>query len=110
MNLPEGTPREIAHAIRGGSYRFTAHAEHEREVDSIYVSEIEKAFGLARPEILEDYPEDPRGHSVLALGFTRAGKPLHAVIGISNSGIAILVTIYRPNPRSWDNWRRRKNP
>ena len=110
MSAAERASRGIARAVRNGSYRITAHAEQEREADAIAISEIDEAFGLAGPDILEDYPEDPRGHSVLVLGYTRAGKPLHAVIGISRLDLVIFVTIYRPNPRSWDNWRRRKNP
>jgi len=30
-------------------------------------------------EIIEDYPEDARGHSCLILGFGEEGRPIHVV-------------------------------
>ena len=69
-----------------GRYRLTLHAEEERD---------------------EDYSDDPRGHSTLVLAFTKAGEPLHAVWSI-HENIAILITIYRPDPKLWTNWRKRK--
>ena len=85
-------------AVRAGRYRLTLHAEAEREGDTIAVTEIEEAFGSESPELLEEYPHDPRGPSVLLLGFTRAGNPLHAVVATSVAYIAVFVTLYRPDP------------
>ena len=93
--------------IKAGRYRVTLHAEQERDADQILTSEIEKAFTDRESVILEDYPDDPRGHSALVLGFTRVIAPLHGVWSI-HENTAILVTIYRPDPRLWTNWRKRK--
>jgi hypothetical protein len=65
--------------IKAGRYRVTLHAEQERDADQILKSEIEEAFTDRESVILEDYPEDPRGHSTLVLGFTKAIEPLHGV-------------------------------
>ena len=93
--------------IKAGRYRVTLHAEQERDADQILMSEIEEAFTDRESVILEDYPNDPRGHSALVLGFTKMMEPLHGVWSIHEK-TAILVTIYRPDPRLWTNWRKRK--
>lgn len=94
-------------SIRDGAYRFTLHAEEERDADSVSIREFEEAFGFQHLELLENYPDDPRGQSALFLGFTRMGDPLHAVIGISNPDIIVVITVYRPQPGLWYDWRRR---
>ena len=90
-----------------GRYRLTAHAEQEREDDAISRREIVEAFGSHSIEIIEDYPNDPRGASVLVLAFNQQGSPLHAVIGLGDPDIVVIVTIYRPDPAHWENWRQR---
>jgi hypothetical protein len=93
--------------IKARRYRLTLHAEQERDADEVTISEIEQAFSGPEAEIIEEYPDDPRGHSVLVLGLTRAGAPLHAVWSI-HENTAILITIYRPDPKLWTDWRKRK--
>jgi hypothetical protein len=90
-----------------GRYRLTLHAEEERDADEITIDDIEEAYPDAATEIIEDYSDDPRGHFTLVLAFTKAGEPLHAVWSI-HENIAILITIYRPDPKLWTNWRKRK--
>ena len=93
--------------VKAGRYRVTLHAEQERDADQILTSEIEKAFTDRESVVLEDYPDDSREHSALVLGFTKMMEPLHGVWSIHEK-TAILVTIYRPDPRLWTNWRKRK--
>jgi hypothetical protein len=88
-------------------YRLTLHAEQERDADEITIQELEQAFSGSDAEIIEDYPDDPRGHSALVLGWTKERDPLHAVWSI-HEGTAILITTYRPDPRLWTDWRIRK--
>jgi hypothetical protein len=85
----------------------TLHAEQERDADEITITEIEQAYSDPTNEIIEDYPDDPRGHSALVLAFTKAREPLHAVWSI-HENTAILITIYQPNSKLWTNWRKRK--
>ncbi len=93
--------------MTAGRYRVTLHAEQERDADQITIDEIEQAYSSASSEIIEDYPDDLRGHSALVLAFTVSQEPLHAVWSIHES-TAILITIYRPDPKLWTNWRKRK--
>jgi hypothetical protein len=83
------------------------HAEQERDADEITIQELEQAFSGSGAEIIEDYPDDPRGHSALVLGWTKERDPLHAVWSIHEE-TAILITTYRPDPRLWTDWRTRK--
>ena len=51
-------------------------------------------------EIIEDYPDDPRGHSCLILGFTSEHRPLHIVV--SRPPDPSVITVYEPGPEEWD--------
>jgi Domain of unknown function (DUF4258) len=88
---------------------MSSHAETEREADTLPVSEIEEALLSPLAEVLEDYPDDPRGHSALILGFTTAQLPVHVVVGLSLPGTIILITVYRPDPARWYDWRKRRS-
>ena len=89
---------------------LSRHAERERQADMIYVTELEEA--LKSCEILEDYPNHPRGPSRLVLGFA-GPRPLHAVCSIGGEPEELLlITMYDPSrrPEEWTHdfrWRRR---
>ena len=94
--------------IREERYRLTQHAEKEREADKITIKEIEQAFLSQKCEIIEKYPNDPRGESCLILGFTKEQKPIHVVCGIQEENFLIIITVYRPDPKLWTDYRKRK--
>ena len=50
---------KIQRLVRQGQYEFSIHAQQERLEEDLDVTEIEAA--LMQGEILEAYPEDPRG-------------------------------------------------
>jgi len=64
---------------------------------------------LANGEILEDYPDDPRGPSALVLGHSNVGRPLHAVCAFDPSGTLLVITVYEPERPRWRDERTR-NP
>ena len=97
----------IQSLIRRRRYRLSLHAERERDADRIQIAELEQAFQSRRLELVEDYPEDPRGHSHLVLGFTESDQPIHAVCAI-HEGTVVIVTVYRPNPTLWRDYRIRR--
>ena len=41
-------------------------------------------------EVIEDYPEDPRGHSCLLLGFGGEGRAIHVVCSPREEYLAII--------------------
>jgi hypothetical protein len=105
------TAEEILGAIADktgrGRYRMSLHAEKERRRDRILVREPIEALGAL--ELLEDYPTDPRGPSCLVLGFTATGDPVHVVAGeLFGPGPLVIITVYRPDPAEWTDWRKRK--
>lgn len=99
----------IRRLVAEGRYVLSKHAEREREADRIPVGDLEEA--LANSEIIEDYPDDPRGPSCLLLGFSRQ-RPLHAVCTVKRDPEELfLVTVYDPSrrPEQWmDQYRRRR--
>ncbi|MBI4481124.1 MAG: DUF4258 domain-containing protein [Acidobacteria bacterium] len=96
--------------IRTGRYTFSKHAERERQADQITSAKLEEA--LSECEIIELYPNDPRGASCLVLGF--AGKrPVHAVCALrTDPDELLLITVYDPARRheKWhQDYRKRKD-
>ncbi len=89
-------------------YRITLHAETERDADELTLSEIEEAMLTQDSKIIEDYPNDPRGHSCLILGFTKKQRPVHILCGVSEKEMIIIITVYRPDPEEWISWEKRR--
>ncbi|WP_035258495.1 DUF4258 domain-containing protein [Desulfatirhabdium butyrativorans] len=60
-------------------------------------------------EIIEDYPSGKPYPSCLIYGGSFAGELIHSV-GAYNSETqwAVLVTVYRPDPDRWIDWRIRR--
>lgn len=106
MGTEDPRLEDVRRFVREGRYRLTLHAENERDQDRIPVREIEEGLCAPRAEIIEDYPSDPRGPSFLMLGFTEAGMPIHAVCALTE--VLLIVTLYRPDPSRWIEWRRRR--
>ncbi len=98
---------QIQNQVQQGRYRLTSHAEQERESDKITIQEIEEALLSHQTEMLESYPEDIRGRSCLMLGFTKSRNPLHVVCGLGAEAL-IVITVYRPDPEQWIDWRLRR--
>ena len=94
----------IANSIRGGRYEISLHADEERLEEGFTIDDLEVALYSA--EILESYDDDPRGPSCLALGYT-GGEPVHFVCGVTQQGVLILITVYRPAAPKWKDARTR---
>ena len=60
-------------------------------------------------ELIEDYPDDPRGHRQLVLGWLD-GNPVHLVRSMHwKDHVIQVVTVYRPDHRKWrNNYKKRK--
>jgi len=105
---PNTLVERIQEAVLSRRYRLTLHAELERDADQITIEEIEQALLSERCEVIEDYPTDPRGASCLVLGFTDQGSPIHALCGVAGPEMLVIITVYRPDPGQWINWRIRR--
>lgn len=96
----------ISQQIRRGNYEFSGHADDERQAERIPIADVESA--LLKGEILEDYPNDPRGPSCLVLGHGTPGYPIHVVCGQTPSRRLRLITVYVPSQPKWVDERSRR--
>ncbi len=60
--------------------------------------EVRRVIGSG--ELIEDYPDDPRGHSCLILGRGSGGRPIHVVCSPRDDYLAII-TAYVPSRQEW---------
>ena len=98
---------DIVEAIGAGRVRITDHADEEAQADYLKFDEV--CHSVVHGEIIEDYPEDKPYPSCLIFGRTDKGEPVHSVWAYnSSSAYAVLVTVYRPDPGRWTDWRTRK--
>jgi len=98
---------DIFQAIRSSRVRVTAHARKEAEADRLSLEQIYTT--VVRGEIIEDYPNDTPYPSCLILGHTLAGKPVHSVWAYNaENQFAVLITVYRPDPERWIDFRKRR--
>lgn len=90
----------IRNEIEKQSYEISIHADDERIADELSVSKLE--IVLLNCEIIEEYPDDPRGESCLTIGFLPDKTPVHIVCGKNpSSGRLILITVYVPTIPKW---------
>ncbi len=89
-----------------GNYEISLHAEKERYAEAISLSDIEAA--IASGEVLEDYPNDPRGESCLILGYAE-GRPVHIVCGYTSTQSIRVITVYLPKSPKWIDARTRRS-
>jgi hypothetical protein len=57
---------------------------------------------IAEGELVEDYPNDIRGHSCLLMGFDKERRPIHILCAPRDEYLAII-TAYRPSRLEWGN-------
>lgn len=98
---------DIVAAVRDGRVRITDHADEEAQADRLSIDEV--FHSTERGEIIEQYPDDRPYPSCLVYGGTERGDPVHSVWGYNpQNRWAVLITVYRPDPTRWVNWRQRR--
>jgi len=76
------------------------------ELGKIFDKDVENA--IISGEIIEKYLDDKPYPSCLLLGFSE-NRPLHIVCAVDESEEnCIIVTVYRPDPDLWIDFRTRK--
>jgi len=89
---------------------YTAHARGEMQEEKFgVIIENEVYEATLNAEIIEKYEDDQPYPSALLYGRTLQGRPLHIVVAYSQEeNLAIVITVYQPDPERWIDYRRRK--
>jgi len=98
--------KQIQNKVSNNEYDLSEHAHTERQAEHITIKEIEKA--ILSGEIIENYPKDLRGESVL-IGAKLVDRELHVVCG-TRGGRILIVTVYEPKMPKWIDYKTRSRP
>jgi hypothetical protein len=79
---------------------FLPHAVRQMSRPIRMISPAEIDAVIAAGELVEDYPEDVRGHSCLLLGSGDGDRPIHIVCSPKPDYLAVI-TAYIPQPDQW---------
>ena len=93
----------ICELIAAGNVRISDHGYDELAADGLLAGEV--LAGVASSQLVEDYPEYPKGPCVLVLQTDSQDQPIHALWGIpaGETEPAVLITAYRPDAKLWEN-------
>jgi hypothetical protein len=87
---------------------FLPHAVNQMNSPEPMISTREVRAVVIRGTVIQDYPEDARGHSCLMLGWGDKDRPLHVVCAPKPDYLAVITT-YLPSPEQWElDWRTRR--
>ncbi len=80
---------------------FTIHAVNQMNIQERMISRHEVYEVIEDGELIEDYPDDPRGHSCLIGKKTYQRRWVHVVCAPKEEYLAII-TAYLPNQEEWN--------
>ena len=98
----QDTLGQIKQLVVSGDVRISEHGYDELANDDLTAREI--VIGIENAVLVEEYPDFPKGVSILVLQTDKNSQPVHVVWGIPKGHIspAVLVTAYRPEPDRWN--------
>jgi hypothetical protein len=79
---------------------FLPHAVRQMSRPDRLITTAEIHSVIEHGEIIEDYPEDVRGHSCLMLGYGEGNRAIHVVCSPKDEYLAIITT-YLPDEDEW---------
>lgn len=101
------TIKDIIKSLEEERIRITDHADEELHSDGLTYEEV--FVSVINGEIIEKYPEDDPYPSCLIYGKNFKNEPIHSVWSYNkNTAGSVLITVYRPDPEKWVEWKRRK--
>ncbi len=88
--------------IQADEVRVSLHGYEELDADNLTAREV--VAGIDTAVVVEEYPNYPKGSSILLLQRDAYGNPIHVVWGVpkGHESPVVLVTAYRPDPTLWD--------
>jgi len=97
----------IAESIKSNRVRITDHADEEASNDDLSCNEIFNSIPTG--EIIEQYPDDKPYPSCLILSKNLKDEPIHSVWAYNRvTKASALITVYRPDPDQWIDWKVRR--
>jgi hypothetical protein len=97
----------LKEAIASGRVTTSRHSLDEAANDDLFLGEIYDSV-VRSGEVIEDYPNSYPTPACLVLGFNTMDDPIHSVWSYDQvRESAKLITVYRPAPDRWMNWRMR---
>jgi hypothetical protein len=90
----------IREKIRGGRYTISFSHTEKMRLRKIGLDELEHA--ILYGEIIEPYPDDPRGPSCLVFGYSHQKRPLHVLCGNLEREELLIITAYEPDRKEWE--------
>jgi len=87
---------------------FLPHAVNQMNAPDRLITTQEVRAVVFGGLVIEEYPEDVRGHSCLILGWGEEKRPVHVVCAPKAEYLAVI-TAYLPSPHQWEpDWRTRR--
>jgi len=104
-----GDALEVVHEAARKHILFLPHAISQMNAPDRMISTKEVRSAVFEGNIVENYPDDPRGPSCLILGTGDNSRPIHVVCAPKTDYLAII-TAYLPSKRQWKtDWRTRRS-
>ena len=102
--------QKIKECFASDAILYTRHAKYEMENEEFgRIVEREVYEAICNGEVIEEYPDDKPYPSALIFGKTTTDRPLHIVCAYAEvENLAIMITVYQPNPELWIEYKRRK--
>lgn len=99
---------DLIDSIHNDRIRITDHADEEAHSENLPFEEI--FTSVLYGEVIEEYPKDRPFPSCLVFGMNMKKEPIHSVWGYNiENRWAVLITVYRPDPTKWIEWKIRRN-
>lgn len=96
--------RSILDSVREAARKrilFLPHAIDEMNAPDELITPEDVERSVLAGQVVEDYPEDARGHSCLILGHGAGSRPIHVVCSPKVDYLAII-TVYIPDRERWE--------
>ena len=94
--------REIVALVESGQVKIYEHGYDELSNVNIRLQYLLDT--IKDSDVVEEYPNYPKGKCILLLTQDRNRKPVHSLWGVPKGfdSPAVLITAYRPDPKRWD--------
>ena len=94
----------------GRKILFLPHALRQMLRPARFITAREVHQVVERGSIIEEYPDDPRGHSCLMIGYGLDSRPIHIVCAPKDDFLSVI-TAYLPDAEEWsEDFRKRIKP